>query len=93
MLPKAGTKGWLPDAQSTGSGPGEILSWSTPVMRAALSCRFLKHSFNHSSEWEEVHVVMCLFVCPIFVQRLAEVFLQQETVAAIQRFAEVEADR
>jgi len=38
-------------------------------------------------------VVMCLFVCPIFVQRLAEVFLQQETVAAIQRFAEVEADR
>lgn len=92
MLPKAGTKLWLPDAQSTGSGPGEILSWSTTVMRAALSCRFL-HSFNHSSEWEEVHVVMCLFVCPIFVQRIAEVFFQQETVAAIQRFAEIEADR
>ena len=39
---------------------GGFCRWSKPV-RPALSCRFLKHSFNHSSEWEEVHVRMCLW--------------------------------
>lgn len=49
------------------------------------------HSAQMQCDWTSAD--MCLFVCPIFVQRLAEVFFQQETVAALQSFGEVETDR
>ena len=49
------------------------------------------HSAQMQCDWTSAD--MCLFVCPIFVQRLAEIFFQQETVAALQSFGEVETDR